>query len=79
MKNKIKREIEDLANEAFLVWNHYRSLCGEIGGKLAAVSNEPIFDVMYQPGDGIVAVVESPEYEVPLNIPIERFLKEAAL
>ena len=39
MKNKVKREIEDLANEAVLVWNHYRSLCEEIGGKLAAVSN----------------------------------------
>ena len=39
MKNKVKREIEDLANEDVLVWNHYRSLCEEIGGKLAAVSN----------------------------------------
>ena len=75
MKNKIKLEIEDLANEAVLVWNHYRSLCEEIGGKLAAVSDEPIFDVMYQPGDGIVVGVESPGYVVPDNIPIEQFLE----
>lgn len=75
MKNKIKREIEDLANEAVLVWNHYRSLCGEIGRKLTTISDEPIFDVMYQPGDGIVVGVESPEYEAPLNIPIMQFLE----
>ena len=75
MKNKIKQEIEDLANEAVLVWNHYRSLCEEIGRKLVAVSDEPIFDVMYQPGDGIVVGVESPEYDVPDNIPIEQFLE----
>ena len=25
MKNKVKREIEDLANEAVLVWNHYNN------------------------------------------------------
>ena len=75
MKNKIKQEIEDLANEAVLVWNHYRTLCEEIGRKLMAISDEPIFDVMYQPGDGIVVGVESPEYDVPDNIPIEQFLE----
>lgn len=75
MKSKIKREVEDLANEAVLAWNHCRSLCEEIGRKLAAISDEPIFDVMYQPGDGIVAAVESPERDVPDNIPIEEFLK----
>ena len=75
MKNKVKREIEDLANEAVLVWNHYRSICEEIGRKLVAVSDEPIFDVMYQPGDGIVVGVETPGYVVPDNIPIEQFLE----
>lgn len=75
MKNKIKREIEDLANEAVLVWNNYRNLCEEIGRKLAAVSNRLISDVMYQPSDGIVVGVESPEYDVPDNIPIGQFLE----
>ena len=75
MKNKIKQEIEDLANEAVLVWNNYRSICEEIGRKLTVISDEPIFDVMYQPSDGIVAVVESPERNVPDNIPIGQFLE----
>lgn len=72
---KTKLRIKTLSEQASHLFRVHRQVCEEIERLLLDISDKPIVDVVYQPSDGIVAVVDNC-YLVPDNIPIEQFLEE---
>ena len=70
-----KLRIKTLTEQASHLFVAHRQVCEEIERLLTKHSKKEIFDVMYQPSDGMVAAVDN-GFLASDNIPIEQFLEE---